>query len=318
MANRRGGEPSYGSGVPDPDPLPTLDEVEDLVIVGPGLLGGSVGLGLRAAGWQGRITGVARRAQTREAAEAVGAIDEGVAGLPAALERLKGRALVVVAVPLSGFASVFRQLAPFQRRGLVTTDLGSVKAPVAAEARRILEQPQFFVPAHPMAGSERSGPEAADAELFRGRPCVICPDEATDPGAAALVASLFERLGGEVVRMAAAEHDARVAAVSHLPHLVSVLLAQTAARMGAAAGADGSDPLRLASTGFRDASRLALSNPPMRGDIVAANRERIGEALDRFAKELNQLRGEVRKGDHDALLARLEEAQGIRAALCVD
>ncbi len=118
--------------------------------------------------------------------------------------------------------------------------------------------------------------------------------------------------------MTAAEHDARVAAVSHLPHLVSVLLAQTAAAMGAAAGGPGADPLALASSGFRDATRLALSNPPMRGDIVAANRERIGEALDRFAKTLNQLRGEVRKADHDALLARLEEAQGIRASAAID
>ena len=293
--------------------------------MGPGLLGGSVGLGLKAAGWAGRVTGVARRPETLDAARRVGAIDEGVGDLAGALGRLGGRALVVVATPLSGFPAVFKALAPFQRRGLVTTDLGSVKKPVAAEARRHLTQPQFFVPAHPMAGSEKSGPGAASADLFRGRPCVLCPDAATEPGATALVAELFGRLGGEVLSMDAAEHDARVAAVSHLPHLVSALLAQTAAAMGAAAGggsgsaaAAGGDPLLLASTGFRDATRLALSNPPMRADIVAANRERIGEALDRFAKGLNQLRGEVRKGDHDALLARLEEAQGVRASACIE
>ena len=304
-----------------PNPSPELDEVEDVVVVGPGLLGGSVGLGLKAAGWTGRITGVARRRETLDAAVEVGAIDEGLDDLAEALGRLGVKSLVVVATPLSGFAAVFRALAPFQRRGLVTTDLGSVKKPVAAEAKRHLTQPQFFVPAHPMAGSEKSGPEAASATLFRGRPCVLCPDEATDPGATALVAELFARLGGEVLTMDAAEHDARVAAVSHLPHLVSALLAQTAAAMGAAAAAGagaGADPLLLASTGFRDATRLALSNPPMRSDIVAANRERIGEALDRFAKGLNQLRGELRKGDHDALLARLEEAQGIRASASIE
>ena len=308
----------YAPRVPDGPPAPSLEAIDDVVIVGPGLLGGSVGLGLRAAGWGGRITGVARRRETLDAAEAAGAIDGGLDDPNAAFGRLEGRALVVVAVPLSGFAAVFKQLAPFQRRGLVTTDLGSVKAPVAAEARRHLTQPQFFVPAHPMAGSEKSGPESATADLFAGRPCVLCPDDATDAGAVGLVTQLFERLGGEVVLMTAAEHDARVAAVSHLPHLVSVLLAETAAAMGAAAGGPGADPLALASSGFRDATRLALSNPPMRGDIVAANRERIGEALDRFAKTLNQLRGEVRKADHDALLARLEEAQGIRASAAID
>ncbi|BAM02740.1 prephenate dehydrogenase [Phycisphaera mikurensis] len=298
-----------------------LDAVAEVVIIGPGLLGASVGLGLRAAGWAGRITGVARSAATLDAAAAVGAIDGGFDDPEPALANLSGPSLVIVAVPLSGFAAVFKKIAPHQRRGLVTTDLGSVKAPAAAEAKRHLAQPQFYVPAHPMAGSEKSGPAAATAGLFRGRPCVLCPDDATDAGALARVAALFERLGGEVVTMTAAEHDARVAAVSHLPHLASVLIAQTAAAMGAAAGSAGppdgrgAQPLQLASTGFRGATRLALSNPPMRRDIVLANRERIGEALDRFAKQLNQLRGEIRKGDHDALLARLEEAQGIRASV---
>lgn len=289
-----------------------------MVIVGPGLLGGSLGLGLRAAGWAGRITGVARRPETLAMAQQVGAIDEGLEDLAEALGRLEAKALVVLAVPLSAFAACFKTIAPFQRRGLVTTDLGSVKAPVAAEARRHLSQPQFFVPAHPMAGSEKSGPEAADAQLFKGRPCVLCPDAGTDPDATALVAELFERLGGTVLSMDASEHDARVAAISHLPHLLSVLLTQTAATMGQAAGSPDADPLLLASSGFRDTTRLALSNPPMRRDIVAANRERIGEALDRFARALNQLRGEVRKADDGALLARLEEARGIRASGSVE
>lgn len=281
-----------------------LDEIRQVVIVGTGLLGASVGRGLKQAGFEGPVVGLGRRRETLDQAVAVGAIDRGGTDLAECLA-VEGKAVVVVAVPVSGFGEVFKALAEHQRRGLYVTDVGSTKLSVAADAKRYLKQPQFFVPAHPMAGSEHQGPGAAQADLFRGRPCVLCPTDDTDPEALAAVTAMWEGLGATLHTMTADEHDHRVAAVSHLPHLVAVLLAHTADDMG---------PLDLASSGFRDTSRLALSNPPMRADIVAANRQPIAHALDRLASRLNELRGVVRKGQDGELLDLLTDAQAIRRA----
>ena len=286
-----------------------LDEIRRVVVVGPGLVGASVGLSLKAAGYGeaggggGEVVGVARKRETLAAAAAVGAIDRGVMDLAEAVDDVEGKLIVVVAVPVGRFGGVFRGLAAHQRRGMYLTDAGSTKASVVAEAWRYLEQPQFFVPAHPMAGSERSGPAAATADLFRGRPCVLCPDADTDDAALAAVTELWQGLGAVLHTMTPEQHDRQVAAVSHLPHLLAVLLARTADDLG---------PLDLASTGFRDTSRLALSSPAMRSDIVTANAKPIGEALDRLASRLNELRGIVRKGKEADLLDLLTDAQAIR------
>lgn len=279
------------------------DDIRRVVIVGTGLLGASVGLGVKAAGFAGEVVGVGRTQATLDAAVAVGGIDRGLLDLGDAVGGVEGKLIVVVAVPVGKFGEVFRQLAEYQRRGMIVTDVGSTKLSVAADAKRYLKQPQFFVPAHPMAGSEQSGPEAATGALFRGRPCVLCPTGDTDEAALGAVTAMWEALGAELFTMSADEHDRQVAAVSHLPHLVAVLLAHTADDMG---------PLDLASSGFRDTCRLAMSNPPMRTDIVMANRKPIGEALDRLASRLNELRGMVRKGKEVDLLDLFTDAQVIR------
>ncbi|MEO0513714.1 MAG: prephenate dehydrogenase [Planctomycetota bacterium] len=281
-----------------------LDDIRRVVIVGTGLLGASVGLGLKAAGFGGEVVGVGRTPATRDAAIAGGGIDRGVLELGDAVGGVEGKLIVVVAVPVGKFGEVFRQLAEHQRRGMVVTDVGSTKLSVAADAKRYLKQPQFFVPAHPMAGSERSGPESAVSDLFRGRPCVLCPTGDTDEAAVGVVTEMWETLGAKLFTMTADEHDHQVAAVSHLPHLVAVLLAHTADDMG---------PLDLASSGFRDTCRLAMSNPEMRRDIVMANRKPIGEVLDRLASRLNELRGMVRKGKDVDLLDLFTDAQVIRS-----
>ncbi|MEM1107408.1 MAG: prephenate dehydrogenase [Planctomycetota bacterium] len=279
------------------------DDIRRVVIVGTGLLGASVGLGLKASGFAGEIVGVARTQATIDAAITSGGVDLGVLELVEAVSEVDGKLIVVVAVPVGKFGEVFRQLAQHQRRGMYITDVGSTKLSVVADAKRYLKQPQFFVPAHPMAGSEQSGPGAAKGELFRGRPCVLCPTTDTDESAVAAVTAMWETLGSKLFTMTADEHDRQVAAVSHLPHLIAVLLAHTADDMG---------PLDLASSGFRDTCRLALSNPEMRRDIVMANRKPIGEALDRLSSRLNELRGQVRKGKDVDLLDLFVDAQAIR------
>ncbi len=281
------------------DPFPDIPQV---TIVGPGLLGASVGLGLRACGYAGHLVGVSRTQATLDEAQRVGAIDAGFTEIGPAVQ-VDGKVVVLLAVPLGRFAEVFKKAAPHQRRGMYLTDVGSTKLSVCAEAKRYLSQPQFFVPAHPMAGSEQQGPTHAKAGLFRGKPCVLCPDDATDENALRAVTTMWEALGAVIHTMTADAHDHQVAAVSHLPHLLAVLLAQTADEIG---------PLDLASTGFRDTTRLAASNPPMRADIITNNRKPIAEAMDRFASRLNDLRGVVRKGKDEELLALLEGAQEIR------
>ncbi|MEM8782018.1 MAG: prephenate dehydrogenase [Planctomycetota bacterium] len=289
---------------PRPESLPAPPDVSQITIVGPGLLGASVGLGLKRAGYAGRVVGVSRTQATLDTARQVGAIDVGFTELSPAV-RVDGRCVVVVCVPVGRFGDVFRQLAEHQRRGMYVTDVGSTKLSVVADAKRFLKQPQFFVPAHPMAGSEKSGPQHADADLFSGKPCVLCPDDTTDPNALATTRQMWESLGSVIHLLTADAHDHEVAAVSHLPHLLSVLLTLTADDIG---------PLDLASSGFRDVSRLALSSPAMRGDIIAANRKPIGEALDRFASRLNELRGVIRKTKDEELAAMLEAARVRRDA----
>ncbi|MEM1026460.1 MAG: prephenate dehydrogenase [Planctomycetota bacterium] len=283
---------------------PVPPDLPQVTIIGPGLLGASVGVGLKKAGFAGRIVGFSRTKATLDGAMEVGAIDEGFTDLGPAVQ-VDGKCIVVVCVPVGRFGDIFRQLAEHQRRGMYVTDVGSTKLSVVADAKRFLKQPQFFVPAHPMAGSEKSGPSHADPELFVGKPCVMCPDDATDANALATIRQMWESLGGVIHLLTADAHDHEVAAVSHLPHLLSVLLTLTADDIG---------PLDLASSGFRDTSRLALSNPAMRRDIIAANHKPIGEALDRFASRLNELRGVVRKAKDEELIALLESAQAKREA----
>lgn len=268
-----------------------------VAIVGTGLLGASVGLSLRRLNLAQRVVGVGRTTETLDEARRIGAIDEGTTDYAAALA---DASLCIVAVPLSGFEAVFRAIAPHDHVGLVITDVGSTKASVHAAADAALPDPSRFVGSHPMAGSEKRGPGAASAELLPGKPCIVTTEATTSPDAAALVEGLWAALGMRIIRMSAADHDRQTAAISHLPHAAAAMLVQVAAQLG---GWD------IASTGFRDTTRLASSNPPMRADILAANRPAVLEAIDAFAAQLDRLRAALQNEDRAALLALLEDSQ---------
>ena len=268
-----------------------------VAIIGTGLLGASVGLALRQKGLARHVVGVGRSRQTLDEAARLGAIDQGTEDYAAALA---DASLCIIAVPLSGFADVFRAIAPHDHAGLVITDVGSTKASVHAAASAVLPDPSRFVGSHPMAGSEKQGPSAACADLLPGKPCIVTTQAGTDADAVARVEALWAALGMRLIRMSAVDHDRQTAAISHLPHAAAVLLVQVAAQLG---GWD------IASTGFRDTTRLASSNPPMRADILAANRPAMLEALDAFADQLERLRAALQHEDHAALLALLEDSQ---------
>ncbi|MFN3167119.1 MAG: prephenate dehydrogenase [Phycisphaeraceae bacterium] len=273
-----------------------------LVIIGPGMLGTSIALGLKRRGFAGRITALGRSRATLDQAGQTGAYDA-LTDDPA--EALADATLAVVAVPLSGFRAVFAQVAEHGPPGLIVTDAGSTKASVIADARACLADLSRVIGAHPMAGSEQAGPLAADADLFVDKPCVLTLAEDDDADAVAQVRALWRTLGMSILTMTPEEHDRQVAVVSHLPHLAAVLLVQTADQLGG---------LDLASTGYRDTTRLASSNPPMRADILLANRDAVAEALDRFIARCADLRDQLNHADRDTLLGLLQDAAEARDA----
>ena len=276
-------------------------DLPHITIVGTGLLGASLGLALKARGYTGTVAGVARSVDTLDRARGVGAIDRGETELAKAVG--EGPGLVVVAVPLSQFTSVFAELAPLQRPGLVITDVGSTKAGVCETADRLLIQPGAFVPAHPMAGSERSGPDHADADLFVGKPCVLTPTNHTEPDALKKVDAMWRSLGMNVLRMSPADHDDAVATVSHLPHALAALLMNVVEERGG---------LDIASTGLRSTSRLASGDPGMRADILTSNRDALISSLDMFQRHLDALRTALRDGRDGVVLDTLTDAKAVR------
>jgi len=277
-----------------------LPDTERITIIGPGLLGASVGLGLKRAGYGGTIVGVARRRATLDEAVRRGAIDEATHDLAAAVA---GSGLAIVAVPLGGFDAVFAALAEHDHDGLIITDVGSTKRPVQDAADRRLPDPTRFVAAHPMAGSEQTGPGAAKGDLFEGKPCILCPADGCRPDAVATVEALWSSLGMRLLRMSADEHDRAAAATSHLPHAAACTLVAVAEALGG---------WGVASTGFRDTTRLASSNPPMRADIMRANRGPLVETIERCRDELAKLAAMVQADDPDALVAWLEARKAAR------
>jgi len=275
-------------------------DAKQITIVGTGLLGASLGLALKARGFDGRIVGLGRRLVTVERAKATGAVDVATDQPDRCVPQSD---LVVLALPLSGFATVFQQIAPHDHDQLIISDVGSTKLEPVTTARKYLPQPNRFCGAHPMAGKERSGPEAADAELFVGKPCIVTPETDTADGAVQMVESLWRTVGMSVLRMPAQEHDRCTALTSHLPHAAAVLLVQVAAQHGG---------WNVASTGFTSTTRLASSNPPMRTDIMLANRRPLIEAIDAFSHSLTALRKALDHADEAAIRRILETSKTAR------
>jgi len=267
------------------------------VIVGIGLIGGSVALGLRKAGW--RVTGVDRDADRLATAAGSGVIDD-----IAALEDVDGCDLAVVAIPVGDVAEVVRHL--LDAGAAVVTDVGSVKGPVADA----IDDPRF-VPGHPMAGSEQDGLEGASVDLFSGTTWVLCPTAATDDTAFAAVRETVASLGAHAIAIPPERHDSLVAVVSHVPHLAAATLMQIADDRAVEHRA----LLRLAAGGFRDMTRVAAGHPAIWPDICAENADAIVAVLDELMAELARVRDTIAEGDRETLLARLEAARVARRNL---
>jgi prephenate dehydrogenase len=281
--------------------------VQRLAVIGVGLIGGSVALALKRAGAVGHVVGIGRGRANLERALALGVIDEIATDAAAGVA---GADMVVVAVPVGQFEAVLRAARPGLAGDVVITDGGSTKQDVVAAARPALgERWPRFVPAHPIAGAEHSGVEAARADLFDGRNVVLTPLAETDADATARADALWAQCGARVARMAPAEHDRVFAAVSHLPHVLAFALVSMIAKRPEAGQLFG-----FAAGGFRDFTRIASSSPEMWRDIALANRAALLVEMDAYGKALDGVRALVAAGDGPALEALFSGARDARDA----
>lgn len=275
--------------------------IERLAVIGVGLIGGSFALALREAGAVRRVIGYGRSAENLKLALQRGIIDE-----IADAEGLRSADVIVVAVPVGQIAACFQQLVDWDVQGIVT-DVGSTKQDVIAHAERLLGSRIRFVPAHPIAGTERSGAGAADATLFHNRKVVITPTGNSDIEATAIVERLWSSAGASVRQMPAAEHDAIFAAVSHLPHLLAyTLMTLLASKPEPEAW------LEYAAGGFRDFTRIASSNPEMWRDICVSNRAAVLTEIEAYLEALNQMKSAVAASDAEALTQLFSAARTTR------
>ncbi len=281
---------------------------ERVVICGVGLIGGSMGLALRATGHTGEIVGVGLEPATLAEASELGAIDRGVTDAAAAAAEAD---IVVLAVPMGAMQAVMRAIAPGLQAGTTVTDVGSVKGSVVDDARRILGTLADFVPGHPIAGTERSGVTAAMPDLFRDRRVILTPTDECREAAIRRVEAMWQRMGAHTERLGIDAHDHLLAATSHLPHMLAFGLVDALAR-----GEDPAAVFRYAAGGFRDFTRIASSDPVMWRDICLANRDALLEALRAYREDLDALTEEVRTSDSAGMMQRFQRAKDARDRFC--
>jgi prephenate dehydrogenase len=277
-------------------------KIQTLTIVGVGLIGGSLGLAARRRSLAAQVLGAGRNPDSLERAQAVGAIDEASLDLAAAVHRAD---VAVFCTPVDRIADQVLAAAPGCAPGTLLTDAGSTKAGIVARLDGRLPAGVAFVGSHPLAGSEKRGPEYADADLFQDRLTVITPGPRTDPAAVERTAAFWQALGSRVRFMAPEDHDRALALTSHLPHLTAAALA----------GILPDECRALTATGFRDTTRVAAGDPALWTAIFAQNRGAVLQALQRLTSRLDAFRAALEAGDWTTVDTLLAEAKRSRDAL---
>ncbi|MGH7055633.1 MAG: prephenate/arogenate dehydrogenase family protein [Stellaceae bacterium] len=280
-----------------------------VALIGIGLIGSSLARVLRRDSPQTRIVACARRPETLAAVQRLALADETTLD-PA--EAARGADLVVVATPISAYAEVGRRIGPVLEPGTILTDVGSVKEAAIRDLAPHLPPGVAFVPGHPVAGTEHSGPEAGFAELFQGRWCILIPLPETPPEALARVAQMWEGAGMRLTTMSASHHDRVLAVTSHLPHLIAYTIVGTATDLEDSLK---SEIIKFSASGFRDFTRIAASDPIMWRDIFLNNREAVLEVLQRFSEDLTALQRAIRWGEGDKLEELFTRTRAIRRSV---
>jgi cyclohexadieny/prephenate dehydrogenase len=285
---------------------------DELAIVGGGLIGSSI----------------ARAARRRNAARGIVVADHSVAVLERAkalglgdlvtddlARAVSGADCVILSVPVGAYGAVGRAIAPALRPGTIVSDVGSVKGAVISTLAAVLPDHARLVPAHPVAGTEQSGPDAGFASLFVNRWCILTPPEGADEQAVTKVKAFWEALGSHVEVMGATHHDLVLAITSHVPHLIAYNIVGTAADLEQVTR---SEVIKFSAGGFRDFTRIAASDPTMWRDVFLHNKEAVLEMLGRFNEDLTALQRMIRRGDGDGLFALFTRTRAIRLGIVAE
>jgi prephenate dehydrogenase len=279
--------------------------INRLAIIGMGLIGGSLSLALKQAGKVQEVIGFSRQESTRQQALALGIVDRAPSTI---IEAVQGADMVVLAVPMGAMADTLMSIAPYVTDNMVITDAGSAKAQVVEAAKLALgDRFKQFVPGHPIAGTEKSGPTAAFAQLYQDHRVVLTPTDKTDLAALEQVHNMWLAAGAQVSTMSAIHHDHVLAATSHLPHLLAFNLVDMLAQDD-----DVDEVLRYAAGGFRDFSRIASSDPVMWRDICLSNSEAILGLLKQSQHQMNLLQQAIEQQNGDYLMTVFERAKRAR------
>jgi cyclohexadieny/prephenate dehydrogenase len=280
-----------------------------LALIGVGLIGSSIARAARAQGVVRSIVATARSATTRRRVAELGIADQVVETNAAAVE---GADLVIVCIPVGACGAVAAEIGPHLAPGATVSDVGSVKGSVLRDMSPHIRKGVHFVPAHPVAGTEYSGPDAGFAELFVDRWCILTPPPDADRAAVDKLAKFWRALGAHVETMSAEHHDLVLGITSHLPHLIAYTIVGTAEELGQVTR---SEVLQFSAGGFRDFTRIAASDPTMWRDVFLANKEAVLEMLGRFNEDLSQLTRAIRNGNGDALFDHFTRTRAIRRGI---
>jgi cyclohexadieny/prephenate dehydrogenase len=280
-----------------------------LALIGVGLIGSSIARAAKVQGLVGSIVATARSPATRRRVAELGLADQVVETNAAAVE---GADLVIVCVPVGACGEVAKEIADKLRPGAIISDVGSVKASVLRDMGRYIPPSVHFVPAHPVAGTEFSGPDAGFAELFVNRWCILTPPENADESAVSKLSTFWTSLGANVAVMSAEHHDLVLAITSHLPHLIAYTIVGTADELSQVTR---SEVLQFSAGGFRDFTRIAASDPTMWRDVFLANKDAVLEVLGRFNEDISALTRAIRNGDGQTLFDHFARTRAIRKGI---
>lgn len=288
--------------------MKTNSPFKRIAIAGVGLIGGSIGLGLKQYAKGVSITGIGRNIKRLESAKKLGAIDDLTLDI---FEAVMDNDLIILAQPVNVIKKTLGEISGFLKKGAVVMDVAGTKEGIIKEARRVLPPYVHFIGTHPLAGSEKAGINAASANLFKNAKCIVIKDSRTDEKAFRSVQRIYRILGASVISMNSQRHDRLLASISHFPHLAAQAMVATADKFSPFS-------LKLASSGFRDTTRIAMSPPQIWIDIFFENKKNLFRCLSLFENELKKIKKIILKNREKELFERLSRIKKIRERLCGD
>ena len=280
-----------------------------VALIGIGLIGSSLAHAMRRKKLAGEITGYARSEATRTKSSELGLVD---AVFATARQAVEDADLVILCSPVGTYAALAEEIGPALKSGAILTDVGSVKGAVVRDVAGHVPPGVHFIPGHPIAGTEQSGPESGFAELFTNRWCILTPLPGADPQAIERLAEFWRACGSNVETMTPEHHDLVLAITSHLPHLIAYNIVSTAADLEEVTS---SEVIKYSAGGFRDFTRIAASDPTMWRDVFLNNKDAVLEMLGRFSEDLSALQRAIRWGDGDTLFSIFSRSRQIRRGI---